>query len=85
MRTPEDEEFLMATEGIVQQLKDEGRHEARQKDLLTIYQTRFGAVPRKVRAAIERTRDDAALARWVEIFVARSAAEIAATVAEKKA
>ena len=34
MRTPEDEEFLMATQGIVQRLKDEGRHEARQKDHL---------------------------------------------------
>jgi hypothetical protein len=38
-----------------------------------------------VRAAVERTRDDAALARWVKIFVARSAAEIAASVVEKKA
>jgi hypothetical protein len=96
-RSPEDEEFLMDTHDIVQRLKDEGRdegrregrregqHEARQKDLLTIYRTRFGSVPRKVRAAVERTRDDAALARWVEIFVARSAAEIVAAVAEKKA
>lgn len=55
-----------------------------QNNLLTIYRTRFGSVPRKVRAAIERTHDDAALARWVEIFVARSAAEIIAAVAEKK-
>ena len=88
-RTPEDEEFLMDTQDIVQRLKDEGRdegrHEAMQKILLTIYRTRFGSVPRKVRAAVERTRDDAALARWVEIFVARSAAEIVAAVAEKKA
>jgi hypothetical protein len=84
-RTPEDEEFLMDTQDIVQRLKDEGRHEARQKDLLTIYRTRFGSVPRKVRAAVERTHDDAALARWVEIFVARSAAEIVAAVAAKKA
>jgi hypothetical protein len=99
-RTPEDEEFLMDTEDIVQRLKDEGRQEgrqegrheglhkgrqeARQNDLLTIYRTRFGAVPRKVRAAVERTRDDAVLARWVEIFVVRSAAEIAAAVTAKK-
>jgi hypothetical protein len=83
-RTPEDEEFLMDTQDIVQRLKDEGRHEAMQNNLLTIYRTRFGSVPRKVRAAVERTRDDAALARWVEIFVARSTAEIAAAVAEKK-
>ncbi|HEX4418262.1 MAG TPA: hypothetical protein VH165_10210, partial [Kofleriaceae bacterium] len=62
-----------------------GRHEAIQNNLLTIYRTRFGSVPRKVRAAIERTRDDDALARWVEIFVVRSAAEIIAAVAEKKA
>jgi hypothetical protein len=79
----------MDTQDIVQRLKDEGRHqgrhETRQNDLLTIYRTRFGSVPRKVRAAVERTRDDAALASWVEIFVARSAAEIATAVAKKKA
>jgi predicted transposase YdaD len=86
----------MDTHDIVQRLKDEGRdegrhegrregrHEARQRDLLTIYRTRFGSVPRKVRAAVERTRDDTALARWIEIFVARSAAEIVAAVAAKK-
>ena len=83
----------MDTHDIVQQLKDEGRkegrnegrHEAMQHTLLTIYRTRFGSVPRKVRAAIERTHDDAALARWVELFVVRSAAEIIAVVSEKKA
>jgi flagellar biosynthesis/type III secretory pathway protein FliH len=100
-RTPEDEEFLMDTQDIVQRLKDEGRdegrregrdegrregrHEAMQNNLLTIYRTRFGSVPRKVRAAVERTRDDAALAKWIEIFVARSAVEIVAAVAGKKA
>jgi hypothetical protein len=92
-RTPEDEEFLMDTHDIVQQLKDEGRHEglregrheAMQNNLVTIYRTRFGSVPRKVRAAIECTHDDAALASWVEIFVARPAAEIIAAVAAKKA
>jgi hypothetical protein len=36
-----------------------------------------------VRAAIERTHDDTVLARWVEIFVARSASEIIAAVAAK--
>jgi hypothetical protein len=75
----------MDTHDIVQRLKDERRHEARQNDLLAIYWTRFGSVPRNVRAAIERTRDDAALARWVEIFVPWSAAEIATVVPEKKA
>jgi hypothetical protein len=80
---PEDEEFLMATEDIVQQLKDEGSRSRGQTDLLTIYRARFGSVPRKIRAAIERTRDDAALTKWVEIFVTRSAAEIAAAVTKK--
>ncbi len=84
---PEDEEFLIATEGIVEWLKDEGRQEgrqvARQTDLLAIYRTRFVSEPRKIRAAIERTRDDAALTKWVEIFVTRSAAEIAAAVTKK--
>ena len=41
------------------------------------------SVPRKIRAAIERIRDDAALTKWVEIFVTRSAAEIAAAVIKK--
>jgi hypothetical protein len=107
-RTPEDEEFLMDTQDIVQRLKDEGRreghregrregrnegrregrhegqYEARQNDLLTIYRARFGSVPQKVRAAVERTRDDAALAKLVEIFAVRSAPEIVAAVAHKK-
>jgi hypothetical protein len=72
---------------IVQRLKDEGRQEGSrsrgQTDLLTIYRARFGSVPRKIRAAIERTRDDAALTKWVEIFVTRSAAEIATAVTKK--
>lgn len=88
-RTPEDEEFLMDTQDIVQRLKDEGRdegrHEARQNDLLAIYRARFGAVPRKVRAAVEHTRDDAELATWIEVFVARSAAEIAAVLTTRRA
>jgi hypothetical protein len=91
-RTAEDEEFLMDTQDIVERLKDEGRAEGlakgiakglakgRHEDLLTIYRTRFGAVPRKVRAAIERTSDNAVLAKWVELFTARSAEEIAAAV-----
>ena len=86
----------MNTQNIVQRLKDEGRREgrregrhegrykARQNDLLTIYRARFGSVPHKVRAAVERTRDDAALARWVEIFVARSAPEILAAAAREE-
>ena len=100
-RTPEDEEFLMDTQDIVQRLKDEGRtlgrdegrtlgrdegrYETRQKDLLAIYRARFGAVPRKVRAAVERTRDDDALAGWIEVFAARPADEIAAAVAARTA
>ena len=83
----------MDTQDIVQRLKDEGRdegrqegrHEARQNDLLAIYRARFGAVPRKVRAAVERTRDDAELAKWIEVFVARSAAEIAAVLTTRSA
>ena len=41
--------------------------------------------PRKIRAAVERTGDAAALAKWIEIFVTGSAAEIATAVAKKKA
>jgi hypothetical protein len=94
-RTPEDEEFLMDTRDYVKELKDEGRNEGRnegltlgltlgqQAALINIYRTRFGAVPRKVRAAVERSHDDTELAKWVELFVARSAAEIAAALGAK--
>jgi hypothetical protein len=73
----------MGTHDIVQRLKNEGWQEATQTVLLTIYRTRFGAVPRKLRAAVERNVDDAVLAAWIEIFVIRSAAEIAAIVTPK--
>jgi len=62
-----------------------GQQIARRNDLLTIYRSRFGSVPRKIRAAVERTGDAAALAKWIEIFVTGSAAEIATAVAKKKA
>ncbi len=76
---------------IVQRWKDEGRREGRdegwlegrREGLLIIYRTRFGAVPRKVRAAVERTRDDAVLARWIKFFVTQSEPEIVAAVAAK--
>jgi hypothetical protein len=79
----------MDTHDIVQQLKDEGRREgmqqATQNNLLAIYRARFGSVPRKVRAAVERTGNDATLAKWVEIFSVRTAAEITGVVSAKKA
>jgi hypothetical protein len=79
-----DEEVLM---DIVQQQKIEGRIEgqieATQENLVSIDRTRFGSVPRNVRAAVDLTRDHARLARWVEIFVVRSPAEILTIVAKK--
>jgi predicted transposase YdaD len=90
----------MTTHDIVQQLKDEGRregrqegrqegreerlHEATRNNLLAIYRARFGSVPRKVHAAVERTSNVATLAKWVAIFSVRTAAEIAAAVSAKK-
>jgi len=73
----------MDTQNIVERLRDEGRAEGRHEDLLMIYRTRFGAVPRKVRAAVERTRDNAVLEKWVGLFAARSAEEIGAVVGVK--
>ena len=64
---------------------EEGRREGRQKVLLMIYRARFKSVPRVVRAAVEHTRADTTLAKWLKIFVLRSAAEIAAAVAENNA
>jgi hypothetical protein len=79
-RTPEDEEFLMETQGIVetwkQKLKDEGRREA----LVAFYEARFGPVPADIRSAVERARDEATLETWIQLFATRSADEIAAAL-----
>jgi hypothetical protein len=83
----------MATHDLVAQLKDKGRLEGRllgrlegrRAGLLRIYRARFGAVSSKVRAAVERNGDIASIEKWVAMFAIRSAAQIAAAVAAKKA
>jgi hypothetical protein len=74
---------------IVQQLRDEGRREGhlegRREALLWVYRARFGAVPRKVRAAIERNNRISSLKKWSAMFAVRSAAQIAPAVAAQKA
>ena len=81
---PEDDEIVMETRGIVgvweQRLKEEGLQKGEKKCLLATYKARFGAVPAKVRAAVEGTQVDATLESWIELFMFKSAAEIAAAL-----
>jgi hypothetical protein len=89
--TPEDEEFLMETQGVYeawqQKNKDEGHkeglQEGRREDLVAVYEERFGAIPSDVRAALERARDEAVLAKWIRLFATRSADEIAAALLDR--
>jgi flagellar biosynthesis/type III secretory pathway protein FliH len=95
-RTDDDEEFLMSTQDILevweQKVKEaglrqglrqglqQGVEKGLQRSLIAAYETRFGAIRKDLRAAIERTHDEATLDGWLKVIVARSADEIAATL-----
>jgi hypothetical protein len=83
-RTVDDEEFLMSTQDILEvwerKVKQEGRMEGVQRSLIAAYKTRFGAIPKDLRAAIEGTHAEATLDGWLKVIVARSADEIRAAL-----
>lgn len=79
-RTPEDEEFVMQTQNVVELLRDEGRREGEKGMLLGLYRTRFGTVPGEVEAAVQRAESEATLMGWLDLFATKSAEEIGASL-----
>ncbi len=95
-RTESDEEFIMATQDIldayIEKLKQEGRDEGRaegrdegrclahRKDLIDVYTTRFGAPPASVAAIIAQTNDPNLLGSWLKLVAGASAKEAAAAI-----
>jgi hypothetical protein len=86
---PEEREFLMSMSGMElyeqweQKVRGEGREQgatAMRKALVTLYQNRFGATPPAIEAALATTHDLETLGRWVVLFAAKSADEIAAAL-----
>jgi hypothetical protein len=79
-----EREFLMSTQDLFeewkQKLEQASVERARQQDLLDIYETRFGAIPADLQAAIQATHDAPTLRAWLKLAVARSAEEIAAAI-----
>ena len=55
------------------------------QDLLETYETRFGAIPAALQAAIEATHDEPTLHAWFKLAITRSAEEIAAAVHASRA
>jgi hypothetical protein len=59
---------------------EEGLREALVEALVDAYQARFGAMPGKLRTAIEATTDRDTLRRWLPLFVTASPDDIVAAV-----
>jgi hypothetical protein len=59
---------------------ERGIERTRKQDLLETYETRFGAIPAELRAAIEATHDGPTLHAWLKLALTRSAEEIAAAI-----
>jgi hypothetical protein len=95
-RTPDDEEYLMDTQDIVEIWRreavqegvregraegvQEGRAEGVQEALIDILEARFGAVTDDVHSMIENTHDDATLRSWIRLAATRSADEVIASI-----
>jgi hypothetical protein len=81
----EAREYLMNTSELYEQWKQriegEGVERGLRQALVSVYESRFGAMPAEIRAAIEATHDAATLNRWTTVIGARSAEEIADMVA----
>jgi hypothetical protein len=83
-----EREFLMSTQDLYEEWKQKTEqagvergieHKAKQ-DLLELYETRFGAIPAELRAAIQATHDEPTLHAWFKLAITRSAEEIAAAI-----
>jgi hypothetical protein len=76
-RTVEEEEFIVSTQNIVEQLREEGEAIARARDVLTVLRVRGIAVPDAVRERILAQKNPERLERWLEkATVAASVGEV---------
>ena len=84
-RTVEEEEFIVSTQNVVEELREEGRDEgriegevvARARDVLTVLRVRGIAVPDAARERILAQKSSDRLERWLErAVVAASVSEV---------
>ena len=76
-RTVEEEEFIVSTQNIVEELRDEGRTEEAARAVLTVLRVRGIIVPDTVRERILAQKAPSLLERWLEkAVVASSVAEV---------
>jgi hypothetical protein len=95
-QTPDDKEFVMDTEDIVErwekeaelrgELKGELKGELRgvertlKRNVIEVYELRFGPMPAALRATIEAAKDERLLDGWLKLAVTRSAEELAEAI-----
>ena len=87
-RTPEEQEFIMSTQDLVESVLEQGREQGRKQGreqgiglgLLKVFEARFGAMPPELRTVLDQTHDEATLQSWFELFSLRSSQEIAAVL-----
>jgi hypothetical protein len=76
-RTAEEEEIVVSTQNIVEEIREEGRVEARARDVLTVLRARGIPVPDAARERILAEKEPTWLERWLEkAAVAASVAEV---------
>ncbi|MGK3964599.1 hypothetical protein WMF38_10535 [Sorangium sp. So ce118] len=66
--TPEEEEFVMTTQELVEQFIEQGRTQGMQamaQSTIALYEARFGSMPPALRSAVEAMRDLPTLQKWV--------------------
>jgi hypothetical protein len=91
-QTPDDQEFLMDTQDIVETWRREAIQEGVQQgleqgvkrgvahSLVEVYEARFGAMPKDLRAVVEDIDDEPTLVSWLRLVGTRNADEIAAAI-----
>jgi hypothetical protein len=76
-RTVEEEDFIVTTRNIMEELRDEGAAIARARDVLTVLRVRGIPAPDAARERIMAEKDPSLLERWIErAIVAVSVAEV---------
>jgi len=96
-QTPDDQEFLMTTQDIVESWRRdaidegvqrglrEGVEQGTMRSLIDIYEARFGAVPEELRAVIESTHDEPTLRGWLRLAGTSSGEQLAVAIRGRRA